>query len=195
VKCSGLKLASSANKIERKRKRKRKRKDEGERKVKEERNRFYVSLFLNSLFNLLAEEREGREWSIRFWFFLSFVFFRFKPCDLFIPGNSELLVGRFSASHGLRSCRPFYEWLPPRFEMLVARSFDLWQKDAFFSAAEEVQESADMWVLYCIEGLGIFSMNKRGLSFDWFYLIFLSVNCFWVREILHFSCFDITWVW
>ena len=66
VKCSGLKLASSANKIERKRKRKRKRKDEGERKVKEERNRFYVSLFLNSLFNLLAEEREGREWSIRF---------------------------------------------------------------------------------------------------------------------------------
>ncbi|XP_022134869.1 uncharacterized protein LOC111007027 [Momordica charantia] len=28
--------------------------------------------------------------------------------------------------------------------MLVARSFDLWQKDAFFSAAEEVQESADI---------------------------------------------------
>ncbi|KAF7806625.1 syntaxin-6_N domain-containing protein [Senna tora] len=27
--------------------------------------------------------------------------------------------------------------------MLVANSFDLWQKDAFFSAAEEVQESAD----------------------------------------------------
>ncbi|CAK9329837.1 unnamed protein product [Citrullus colocynthis] len=28
--------------------------------------------------------------------------------------------------------------------MSVARSFDLWQKDAFFSAAEEVQESADI---------------------------------------------------
>ncbi|CAH8364307.1 unnamed protein product [Eruca vesicaria subsp. sativa] len=37
--------------------------------------------------------------------------------------------------------------------MMVAKSFDLWQKDAFFSAAEEVQQSADtmesayrMWV-------------------------------------------------
>jgi len=29
--------------------------------------------------------------------------------------------------------------------MLVANSFDLWRKDAFFSAAEEVQESADMY--------------------------------------------------
>jgi hypothetical protein len=28
--------------------------------------------------------------------------------------------------------------------MLVANSFDLWQKDSFFSAAEEVQESADI---------------------------------------------------
>ncbi|KAH6818584.1 hypothetical protein C2S51_002187 [Perilla frutescens var. frutescens] len=28
--------------------------------------------------------------------------------------------------------------------MLVANSFDLWQKDAFFSAAEEVQQSADI---------------------------------------------------
>ncbi|KAG6770087.1 hypothetical protein POTOM_025755 [Populus tomentosa] len=28
--------------------------------------------------------------------------------------------------------------------MMVANSFDLWQKDAFFSAAEEVQESADV---------------------------------------------------
>jgi hypothetical protein len=31
-------------------------------------------------------------------------------------------------------------------KMLVANSFDLWQKDSFFSAAEEVQESADMYV-------------------------------------------------
>lgn len=29
-------------------------------------------------------------------------------------------------------------------KMMVAYSFDLWQKDAFFSAAEEVQDSADM---------------------------------------------------
>jgi hypothetical protein len=28
--------------------------------------------------------------------------------------------------------------------MMVANSFDLWQKDVFFSAAEEVQESADI---------------------------------------------------
>ncbi|KAK8282713.1 hypothetical protein V6Z11_D08G043400 [Gossypium hirsutum] len=28
--------------------------------------------------------------------------------------------------------------------MTVANSYDLWKKDAFFSAAEEVQESADM---------------------------------------------------
>lgn len=30
--------------------------------------------------------------------------------------------------------------------MLVANSFDLWQKDTFFAAAEEVQQSADMYV-------------------------------------------------
>jgi hypothetical protein len=30
--------------------------------------------------------------------------------------------------------------------MMVANSFDLWQKDSFFSAAEEVQESADAYV-------------------------------------------------
>lgn len=33
-------------------------------------------------------------------------------------------------------------------KMMVANSFDLWQKDAFFSAAEEVQESADAYVLH-----------------------------------------------
>ncbi|RVW27996.1 hypothetical protein CK203_106186 [Vitis vinifera] len=44
--------------------------------------------------------------------------------------------------------------------MMVANSFDLWQKDAFFSAAEEVQESADImesayrtWVRERREGL------------------------------------------
>uniref|UniRef100_A0A6N2MR76 Syntaxin 6/10/61 N-terminal domain-containing protein n=1 Tax=Salix viminalis TaxID=40686 RepID=A0A6N2MR76_SALVM len=43
--------------------------------------------------------------------------------------------------------------------MMVANSFDLWQKDAFFSAAEEVQESADvmesayrMWIREKREG-------------------------------------------
>ncbi|KAE8702051.1 integral membrane Yip1 family protein [Hibiscus syriacus] len=46
--------------------------------------------------------------------------------------------------------------------MMVANSFDLWQKDAFFSAAEEVQESADimesayrMWIKEKREGLKI----------------------------------------
>jgi len=45
--------------------------------------------------------------------------------------------------------------------MMVANSFDLWRKDAFFSAAEEVQESADImesvyrtWVRERREGLG-----------------------------------------
>ena len=33
-------------------------------------------------------------------------------------------------------------------KMMVANSFDLWQKDVFFSAAEEVQESADAYVLH-----------------------------------------------
>lgn len=44
---------------------------------------------------------------------------------------------------------------------MVANSFDLWRKDAFFSAAEEVQESADImesvyrtWVRERREGLG-----------------------------------------
>ncbi|KAG4143952.1 hypothetical protein ERO13_D05G005300v2 [Gossypium hirsutum] len=43
--------------------------------------------------------------------------------------------------------------------MMVVNSFDLWQKDAFFSAAEEVQESADvmesvyrMWIKEMREG-------------------------------------------
>lgn len=30
--------------------------------------------------------------------------------------------------------------------MMVANTFEMWQKDAFFSAAEEVQESADLYV-------------------------------------------------
>lgn len=44
--------------------------------------------------------------------------------------------------------------------MLVSNSFDLWQRDAFFSAAEEVQESADilesayrLWIRQKKEGL------------------------------------------
>lgn len=34
-------------------------------------------------------------------------------------------------------------------KMMVANSFDLWKKDVFFPAAEEVQESADMYVPFC----------------------------------------------
>lgn len=33
--------------------------------------------------------------------------------------------------------------------MMVENSFDRWSKDVFFSAAEEVQESADMYVFFC----------------------------------------------
>ena len=34
--------------------------------------------------------------------------------------------------------------------MIVANSFDLWQKDVFLSAAEEVQESADTYVPFVL---------------------------------------------
>lgn len=34
-------------------------------------------------------------------------------------------------------------------KMMVASSFDLWKKDVFFPAAEEVQESVDMYVSFC----------------------------------------------
>ncbi|XAR72383.1 hypothetical protein NMG60_11018999 [Bertholletia excelsa] len=52
--------------------------------------------------------------------------------------------------------------------MLVANSFDLWQKDAFFSAAEEVQQSADImestyrtWEREKREGLTSVDLNQR----------------------------------
>lgn len=38
--------------------------------------------------------------------------------------------------------------------MMVVNSFDLWQKDVFFSAAEEVQKSADMYV-YVLRYYGV----------------------------------------
>ncbi|XP_010259844.1 PREDICTED: uncharacterized protein LOC104599143 [Nelumbo nucifera] len=51
--------------------------------------------------------------------------------------------------------------------MMVANSFDLWQKDAFFSAAEEVQESADTmesvyrkWLRERREGVGSEDLNE-----------------------------------
>lgn len=46
--------------------------------------------------------------------------------------------------------------LPSYPSMLVANSFDLWKKDGFFSAAEQVQESADTYVFYSLFDLGIF---------------------------------------
>lgn len=53
--------------------------------------------------------------------------------------------------------------------MLVANSFDLWRKDVFFSAAEEVQESADMYVLsfyfigFCDVGMFYFGLDFKSL--------------------------------
>ncbi|ESR66620.1 Syntaxin-6 N domain-containing protein [Citrus sinensis] len=51
--------------------------------------------------------------------------------------------------------------------MMVANSFDLWKKDSFFSAAEEVQESADimesayrLWVKQKNEGLNPEDLNE-----------------------------------
>lgn len=41
--------------------------------------------------------------------------------------------------------------------MVANNSFDLWKNDSFFSAAEEVQESTDMYVIlilfYCYPGV------------------------------------------
>lgn len=53
---------------------------------------------------------------------------------------------------------------------MVANSFDLWQKDAFFSAAEEVQESADMYVF-------IFIFPFMGFTF-WIQISVLGFGCF-----------------
>ena len=49
-------------------------------------------------------------------------------------------------------------------KMMVANSFDLWQKDAFFSAAEEVQESADVYVFVSCFTFYICSVQQ----FVWF---------------------------
>lgn len=63
--------------------------------------------------------------------------------------HSSFLQNQFWVSSGsfssktlllnLRNLRVF-DWFR---RMMVAKSFDLWQKDVFFSAAEEVQQSAD----------------------------------------------------
>ena len=60
-------------------------------------------------------------------------------------------------------------------KMMVANSFDLWQKDAFFSAAEEVQESADMYV--CLSCYGILGRGC-GLFCVGFHLIGVFVLIF-----------------
>lgn len=84
-----------------------------ETKLKGERNRVCVSLFLNSLFILLlTEERERGSEDYDFASSSSpscFPSFRPHRCDLFIPGNFELLIGRFSAwtSYEILSCYIF----------------------------------------------------------------------------------------
>ncbi|MFQ6649507.1 hypothetical protein Gotur_023148, partial [Gossypium turneri] len=48
--------------------------------------------------------------------------------------------------------------------MTIANSFDLWKKDAFFSAAEEVQESADMHIVLITLATGPFIVAAGGIS-------------------------------
>jgi hypothetical protein len=54
--------------------------------------------------------------------------------------------------------------------MMVANSFDLWQKDSFFSAAEEVQESADAYVslflVFFFFFFGFYSCGSATLVFS-----------------------------
>lgn len=58
--------------------------------------------------------------------------------------------------------------------MIVANSFDLWQKDTFFSAAEEVQESADAYVFYISRFYGFYSCGSATLVFLWQILQFVG---------------------
>ena len=56
-------------------------------------------------------------------------------------------------------------------KMLVANSFDLWRKDAFFSAAEEVQESADMYVPRFVSLIHGSCFGPLSVVFHWLNLI------------------------
>lgn len=56
-------------------------------------------------------------------------------------------------------------------KMLVANSFDLWRKDGFFSAAEEVQESADMYVPRFVSLIHGSCFGPLSVVLDWFNLI------------------------
>ena len=54
--------------------------------------------------------------------------------------------------------------------MAVISTFDQWQKDVFFSAAEEVQESADTYVIFIFSFGGILG---RGLVQSFYFDGFL----------------------
>lgn len=77
--------------------------------------------------------------------------------------------------------------------MLVANSFDLWRKDAFFSAAEEVQESADMYVpqfpffLFVIPVMNPFQIIVLLVVSDWFSFMIRWISC----EIVLFEGFEV----
>ena len=66
--------------------------------------------------------------------------------------------------------------------MMVVNSFDLWQKDVFFSAAEEVQKSADMYVyVLCYYGVRLsFAYKQLILIFTLFRME--SAYRLWIRE-------------
>lgn len=58
--------------------------------------------------------------------------------------------------------------------MMVANSFDLWQKDTFFTAAEEVQHSADMYVylfLFLCFMIWVYFDSCCFFEFDWYFLV------------------------
>lgn len=68
-------------------------------------------------------------------------------------------------------------------KMMVANSFDLWKKDVFFPAAEEVQESADMYVPFCLSLVLIMWVLAVLISFcvyfDFVFQIWRWVFKFW----------------
>ena len=81
-------------------------------------------------------------------------------------------------------------------KMLVANSFDLWQKDSFFCAAEEVQESTDMYVfflhisrlLYGILGFGYARVSRILVPNSSFLLVLVNWVCDFAMEVSGFVC-------
>lgn len=119
------------------------------KRKKEKEDRLYVFLFLPlcvafffslpSLLLLGTEEKRGEKTSQNNPFF----------SEQHIRLTDKIFVTYSFCSAPRTDSTFFWIWVENycccEQQMMVANSFDLWQKDSFFSAAEEVQESADMY--------------------------------------------------